>query len=323
MKGFTKIESPEDLRPGDVLLLPPGIRALHAAPSTLSKHGLSSGDTCRSANDARLVARIFSATGETGAALMVSTADIVDVASTTPVSRGANTLDAYAPPRRKIRAVYAHMLDDDLLPMYVYGSDEGAAVLSCVKPLTDAVHKRFMEVAPPEAYSAIETSEWMLRSHPKAPAWRALKLATEPPFSTGPESAMPMVPVQPLDASDTRTAVTRRLLCSDNVYRPNSTKANTLTMVEKTVLHLISHGMEIHRPDPDTWALLAEKVLERHARQAVKQILRTQKTIANFTETMKADLEKFHKMADWWEGRSAELSAKRSYVKSPYRQRKA
>jgi len=317
MKGFTKIESPEDLRPGDVLLLPPGIRALHAAPSTLSKHGLSSGDTCRSANDARLVARIFSATGETGAALMVSTADIVDVASTTPVNRGANTLDAYAPPRRKIRTVFAHLLDGDMLPMS--GDDKGAAILGCIKPLVDAVYKRFMEVAPSEAYSAIETKEWLLRTHPKAPAWRALKLIMEPPFAIGPESVMSVVPVQPLDVSETRTAITRRLLCSDNVYRPNSTKANTLTMVEKTVLHLISHGMEIHRPDSDTWVLLAEKVLERHARQAVKQILKTQKTIADFTEAMKADLEKFHKMAGWWEGRSAELAAKRSYVKSPYR----
>lgn len=321
MKGFTKIESPEDLKPGDVLLLPPGNRALHVTASTLSKHGLSNGDTCRSLNDAGLVARIFSATAETGAALMVSRADIRDAAPSARVARGANTLSAYALPRRKVNSVCAHLLDGDMLPV---AGDKGA-ILGCIAPLTDAVCDRFSELAPPEAYSAIETRDWYLRGRPDLRIWKALRLVAEPPFAPGPESVMPMVPAQPMDAADRPAAVTRRLFCSDNRYafRSENTRANTLIMREEIMLHLISNGMEIHRPDPDTWRLLAERVLARHAKVALGQILETKRTVLAFTEAMKSDLEEFDKMAHWWEDHATALAARKSWIRSPYRQGKA
>lgn len=323
MKGFTKIESPEDLKPGDVLLLPPGNRALHVTASTLSKHGLSNGDTYRSLNDARLVARIFSATAETGAALMVSYADVRDAAPPARVARGTNTLSAYAPPRKRVNAVCAHLLDGDMLPTV---GDKGA-ILGCVAPLTDAVYERFSELAPPEAYSAIETTNRDSCVHPSLRVWKALRLVMEPPFAQGPDSVMPMVPAQTASGSDpARTAaVTRRLLCSDGAYafRSYSPKANTLAMREKITLHLILNGMEIHRPDPDTWRLLAERVLARHARVALGQILGAKRTVLAFTEAMKSDLEEFDKMAHWWEDHAAALAARKSWIRSPYRQGKA
>lgn len=323
MKGFTKIESPEDLKPGDVLLLPPRNRALHVTTSTLSKHGLSNGDTCRSLNDARLVARIFPATFETGAALMVSHADVRDAAPPARVARGTNTLSAYAPPRKRVNTVCAHLLDGDMLPTV---GNKGT-ILGCVAPLTDAVYKRFSELAHPEAYSAIETRDWQLRGRPNLKMWKALRLVTEPPFAQGPDSIMPMVPAQPMGDNDAdRTeAVTRRLFCSGNTYafRSGNSKADTLTMGEKITLHLISNGMEIHRPDPDTWKLLAERVLARHARVALEQILGTKRTVLAFTEAMKSDLEEFDKMAHWWEDHATALAARRSWIRSPYRQGKA
>lgn len=319
MKGFTKIESPEDLKPGDVLLLPPGNRALHVTTSTLSKHGLSSGYTCRSLNNAELVARIFSETDETGAALMVSHADFRDVAPPARVARGTNTLSAYAPPRRKINTVCAHLLDGDMLPTV----DDKGTILGCVAPLTDAVHKRFSELASPEAYSAIETPDWYSRNRPNLRMWKALRLVMEPPFAQGPSSVMPMVPAQPTDntAADRTEKVTRRLFCSNNMYafRAGTTKADTLVMGEKITLHLISNGMEIHRPDPDTWKLLAEKVLARHAKVALEQILGTKKIVLAFTKAMKSDLEEFDKMAHWWEDHATALAAQKSWIRSPYK----
>lgn len=324
MKGFAKIESPEDLKPGDVLLLPPGIRALHVTTATLSKHGLSNGDTCRSLNDAGLVSRIFPATAETGAALMVSGADLSDAAPSARVARGTNTLSAYAFLRKKrIDAVYAHLLDGDMLP----STGDKGAILGCIAPLTDAVYRRFSELAPPEAYSAIETMDWYLRRRPDLRAWKALKLAMMPPFAQGPSSVMPMVPSQPVDAdddTDRTSSVTMRLFCCDGTYifRSRNRKADTLVLGEKITRHLISNGMEIHRPDPDTWKLLAEKVLARHAKVALGQILGTRKTIQAFTDTMKSDLEKFDKMAHWWEDHAAALAARKSWIRSPYRQGK-
>lgn len=319
MKGFTKIESPEDMKPGDVLLLPPGNRALHATTSTLSKHGLSNGYPCRSLNDAGLVAKVFSATAETGAALMVSHVETQQSAPSC-VTRGINTLSAYAPPRKRIDTVYANLLDGDMLPTV---GDKGAVLMS-TDLLTDAVYKRFVELAPPEAYSAIESRDWYRR--PNLRIWKALRLIMDHPFAEGPDSVMPMVPVQPTnDGSDRTAAVTRRLFCSGNPYtfRSGNTKADTLTMGEKITLHLISNGMEIHRPDPDTWRLLAERVLARHARVALEQILGTKRTVLAFTEAMKSDLKEFDKMAHWWEDHATALAARKSWIQSPYRQGKA
>lgn len=323
MKGFTKIESPEDLKPGDVLLLPPGIRALHVTTPTLSKHGLSNGGTCRALNDAGLVARIFSATAETGAALMVSGADLSDAAPSARVARGTNTLSAYALLRKKkINAVYAHLLDGDMLP----STGDKGAILGCIDPLTDAVYRRFSEIAPPEAYSAIEMTEWYACRRPDLKAWKALKLAVMPPFSPGPDSVMPMVPVWPMGENDADriTAVTRRLFCSGNMYafRSNRSRTDTLVLGDKITRHLISNGMEIHRPDPDTWKLLADRVLARHAKVALGQILGTRKTLQAFTDAMKSDLEEFDKMAHWWEDHAAALAARKSWIRSPYRQGK-
>lgn len=313
MKGFTKIESPEDMKPGDVLLLPPGNRALHATTSTLSKHGLSNGDTCRSLNDARLVAKIFSATAETGAALMVSHVETISAAPAR-IARGTNTLSAYAPPRRRVDTVYAHLLDGDMLPTV---GDKGA-VLRCVSQLIDAVYKRFVELASPEAYSVIETDHWQFARHPGLRMWKALRLVAEPPFAEGPESLMPMVPAQPRDIDDGEVykhAVTKRLFCTNSVV----SKANTLTMCEKITLYLVSHGMEIHRPDPDTWKLLAERVLARHAKVAFGQILEAKKAILDFTEAMKSDVKEFEEMAHWWENYVTAFASRKSWIRSPYK----
>lgn len=319
MKGFTRIQHPGLLQAGDVLLAPPEARALHVSPATLSKHGLSNGDTCRSHNSYRTVAQWFTETKDTGLAMMVSgvTQGMIDTGR-----RILNTLREREP-ETKLLSFTAHRLDDRLIPTSTVPYSERTYVMGTVEPLVTAVLAEF------DAICADRTLFAAYEEFPRIGAgarsgWSAMRCALQLPFIKN--SMFRLTPAAWLDARrkpedhENTGRITCRLFGAATPYELNlMSRDNTLTVRDsRTISHFFANGMEIYRPEPETWKALAKEVLARHAQLALADIAEARESLNEFTKQMKADVEGFLALEAGWTSAAKELAG-RTAIASPYR----
>ena len=333
MKGFTRISDPGLLEPGDVLLIPPEAKSLHVSAKTLSRHGLSNGETSRGLNSSLLVNRVFRDTQGTGCALMVATCETADLKA--EPRKGVNTLNAAALPTKRLCSFSAHLLDDDLLPTVDPGSfgwtdpkrKDPSYVLASIPPLVAAVREEFMANAKGAMWSAL--NPFPKFSHAReSGGWAAMRRAVEAPFGPGSTRTLQLAPERRLLPSNPETPserddrVTRRLFRNESTYGwREAPREATLCVRGAAVGYMFSHGMEIHRPDPGTWTALARRVLARHARAVLAEIHDADQTIDKFTRQMRTDVQEFSKFKESWTA-AAKAYAADIPLRSPYKKHK-
>lgn len=330
MKGFTRIGDPGLLEPGDVLLIPPEAKSLHVSAKTLSRHGLSSGETSRGLNSSALVDRVFRDTRGTGCALMVAARDTLDLE--VKPRRGVNTLNVAAQPTKKLHSFSAHPLDGDLLPTVRLdtsgwarpGKKDQSYVLASIPPLVDAVRKEFMANAKDTMWSALNPFPRYSRAREDG-GWTAMRRAVEAPFGLGDTFTLRLAPERWLCPSRAETAderddrMTRRLFRNESTYGwKHASRETTLYVRNDAVQYMFSHGMEIHRPDPETWTALARRVLAQHAEAVLAEIRDMDQTIEKFTQQMRADVQEFSKFKKSWTA-AAKAYAADAPLRSPYK----
>lgn len=333
MKGFTRISDPGLLEPGDVLLIPPEAKSLHVSAKTLSRHGLSNGETSRGLNSSVLVDRVFRGTQDTGCALMVATRDTLDLE--VEPRKGVNTLNVAAQPAKKLCSFSAHPLDGDLLPT-VHPDSSGWAnprrkdpsyVLASIPPLVDAVRKEFMANAKDAMWSALNPFPRYSRAR-EGDGWAAMRRAVEAPFGLGDAYTLQLAPERwlcPSKAESTNERddrMTRRLFRNESTYGwKHASREMTLYVRDAAVQYMFSHGMEIHRPDPETWTALARRVLAQHAEAVLAEIHDVDQTIDKFTRQMRTDVQEFSKFKESWTA-AAKAYAADVPLRSPYKKHK-
>lgn len=334
MKGFTRISDPGLLEPGDVLLIPPEAKSLHVSAKTLSRHGLSNGETTRGLNSSALVDRVFRDTQDTGCALMVATCKTHDLE--VKPRKGVNTLNVAAQPTKKLCSFSAHPLDGDLLPTVHPSPSEWtnprrkdpSYVLASIPPLVDAVREEFMANAKDAMWSALNPFPRYFHAR-ESDGWTALRRAVEAPFGPGDATyALPLAPgrwlspskAESIDERDER--MTRRLFRNESMYGwKHASREMTLYVHDAAVQYMFSHGMEIHRPDPETWTALARRVLAQHAQAVLAEIRDVDQTIDKFTRQMRTDVQEFSKFKASWTA-AAKAYAADVPLRSPYKKHK-